>query len=86
MENISAEEMLRRIQELQFAAVELNLYLDNFPTNKQALSDYNKITEDLNRMKKLYESTRGPITNFGTSPSQYPWRWIEEPWPWEVME
>lgn len=84
MDNQSREDLLNKIQELEFAAVDLNLFLDNNPTHKQALSDYNKFTEQLINLKKVYESKYGPLANFGSASSQYPWKWVEEPWPWEV--
>lgn len=86
MKDMTREELMGKIRELQFAAVELNLFLDNHPENKQALSDYNKISEDLCELKKMYEEKCGPLTNYGYAPSQYPWQWVNEPWPWERMD
>ncbi|MDI6617725.1 MAG: spore coat protein CotJB [Clostridiales bacterium] len=84
MEKIDCDHLLKKIQELEFASVDLTLYLDNHPTCKQAISDYNTITEKLEKLKKVYEAEYGPLTHFGGSPSQYPWRWVSEPWPWET--
>lgn len=78
------EDLLRKIQEVEFAAVDLNLFLDTHPGNQRALMDYNMITSELNRLKRMYEMQYGPLSNFGTSPSKYPWQWIESPWPWEI--
>lgn len=86
MEELKCEDLLKRIQELEFAAVDLNLFLDNHPENQQALIDYNKITEELKKLKKMYEAQYGPLTNFGYAPSQYPWAWVNDPWPWEVKD
>lgn len=86
MKDMTREELMEKIRELQFAAVELNLFLDNNPENKQALSDYNKISEDLCQLKRMYEEKCGPLTHFGYAPSQYPWQWVNEPWPWERMD
>lgn len=86
MKDMAREELMEKIRELQFAAVELNLFLDNHPENKQALSDYNKISEDLSQLKRMYEEKCGPLTNYGYAPSQYPWQWVNEPWPWERMD
>ena len=83
MDGMTGDKMLRKIQELEFAAVELNLFLDNHPTHQRALMDYNMITQELMQVKQAYEMQYGPLTNFGFAPSQYPWRWVEEPWPWE---
>lgn len=77
-------DMLRRIQELSFACVDLNLYLDTHPRDQRALRDYNTYACQLMMLTRQYESMYGPMTNFGTAQSQYPWRWIEDPWPWEI--
>lgn len=86
MEMMDRKTMLTRIQELEFAAVELNLFLDTHPENQQALADFNMITEQLINMKNAYEMMFGPLCNFGSSPSRYPWKWIDEPWPWEEVD
>lgn len=75
--------MLRDIQELEFSCVELNLYLDNHPDCERALADYNMYTEKLINLKNIFEMKYGPLANFGSSPSRFPWQWVEEPWPWE---
>lgn len=86
MHEMSRKEMMRKIQELEFATIDLNLYLDNHPTNQKALMDYNTLTRDLINLKRMYEMKYGPLTNFGYAPSQYPWQWINDPWPWEIQE
>ncbi|OAA91826.1 spore coat protein CotJB [Clostridium ljungdahlii] len=80
------KKLLDEIRQLEFATVDLNLYLDNFPDNKKALSDYNMFTNQLIRLKRNYEDRFGILTNFGYSESQFPWTWINEPWPWECGE
>ncbi|ATW23413.1 spore coat protein CotJB [Candidatus Formimonas warabiya] len=83
MSKSNRRSLLRKIQELEFAAVELNLFLDTHPENEQALCDYNRFTEELMNVKNMYEIRYGPLANFGSSPSQFPWQWIQSPWPWE---
>lgn len=75
---------LLRIMELEFTAIELNLFLDTHPQDQRALADYNATAQELARAKAIYESRYGPILNYGLSPSPEAWRWIEEPWPWEI--
>ncbi|HCD09371.1 MAG TPA: spore coat protein CotJB, partial [Thermoanaerobacter sp.] len=31
-----------------------------------------------------YEQFYGPLMVFGHSQSQYPWKWVDDPWPWEI--
>ncbi|RKD22471.1 spore coat protein JB [Caminicella sporogenes DSM 14501] len=82
--DINRKDLLKKIQEVEFAIVDLNLYLDTHPKNQRALADYNMLTNELFRLKKIYEMNYGPLTNFGYAPSHYPWQWIESPWPWEL--
>lgn len=77
-------EVLHRIMALEFTAVELGLFLDTHPEEMRALADYNATVEELLRLKQMYEQRYGPLLNFGFSPSPQSWRWIEEPWPWQV--
>lgn len=76
--------MLKRVQEMEFVAVELNLYLDTHPCDMAALNDFNCAVEALCRLRKEYEEVYGPLFNFGFSPSRNSWQWIEGPWPWEI--
>jgi spore coat protein JB len=76
--------MLVNIMAHEFTAVEFNLYLDTHPRDERALRAYNKTVDKLHELKKEYEEHYGPLTNFGYSNSDYPWRWVEEPWPWEI--
>ena len=67
-------DLLDEIKKYQFYAVELNLYLDNFPNNKKATNDY---------LIMDYEKNFGPLRNFGSAYFENPVAWISSPWPWE---
>jgi spore coat protein JB len=77
--------LLRRIQSLEFTTLELNLYLDTHPADQRALSDFNRFSKELHEANQEYESRYGPLVNFGHSSSPSAWKWINEPWPWEMM-
>ena len=77
-------DMLRKLQEVQFACIDLNLYLDTHPADQRALMDFNAYACQLAMLIKQYECMYGPLLNYGFSQSQYPWQWIEGPWPWEM--
>lgn len=83
-QDVSFESLLKEIQKVEFAVIELNLFLDTHPDNEKALNDYNKYTVDLSKLKKEYRMKHGPFANFGHGTSDLPWQWIESPWPWEV--
>ncbi len=77
--------MLRKIQEIQFVAVELNLYLDTHPCDVDAINDFNCAVQVLEKRKKAYQDEFGPLLNFGFGGySKEPWQWVESPWPWEI--
>lgn len=79
-------ELLGRIRELEFVEVDLNLFLDNHPDNKQAINDYNMFSEKLAALKSKYEETYGTLCNFGNGKNCSSFTWVEEPWPWEKTE
>ena len=74
------EEMLKEIRCLDFAIVELALYLDTHPDDQKALCLHRKYCKQAKELKDKYQKVYGPLT------INYPcnkWRWLEEPWPWE---
>lgn len=75
--------LLRQIQEVEFAAIELQLYLDTHPHDQRALAEYNSYANQLLMLKQQYEMLYGPPLNFGFSPNHCSWRWLDSPWPWE---
>ncbi len=75
--------LLDRMRGYEFAALELNLYLDSHPYDRKALSDYNFYARQVMALKVEYERLYGPLIHFGFGYSQSPWQWIKDPWPWE---
>lgn len=83
---ISKQDLIRKIQEFSFAAVELNLFLDTHPDNQQALKDYNYISSMLKQLTELHDQKFGPFKGFGhSSVTGNYWSWVaeDEKWPWE---
>lgn len=75
---------LRAVQELEFALVELNLYLDTHPNDQNALAAFNDFASRYATARSNYEAQYGPLVNFGNSGPTSSWVWINEPWPWEI--
>lgn len=80
---MNPKDMLKSIRVYQFCAVDLNLYLDNFPDDKNARDDYNKVSCKLKNLISEYEKACGPLTNFGSAFVENPKAWVNRPWPWE---
>lgn len=88
MEPVKVDEtyyrMLEELQQLDFVLVELTLYLDTHPNDMQALQQFNQTAQQRQQCAYRFESCYGPLLQFGHSYSQYPWRWADPPWPWQV--
>ena len=76
-------ELKRKIQELSFTLVELNLYLDTHPNCTQALELYNRYSLELKNLREEYNAKYGPLMNFGICPAGNSFSWVNSPWPWE---
>ena len=73
-------EMIDQIKSLDFAIIELGLYLDTHPDDQKALCMHREYCKQVKNLKDKYQKMYGPLTIF------YPcnkWRWLEQPWPWE---
>ncbi|MCG0275243.1 MAG: spore coat protein CotJB [Thermosediminibacteraceae bacterium] len=79
----SMVEMLREIQALEFAVYDLALFLDTHPCDRRALEDRNKLVNRLNQLRKMFEDRFGPL-RLDSFESQFPYRYINDPWPWEI--
>lgn len=79
-----ANKDLLRLQELEFGALEIRLYLDTHPLNVKAQQDFTSLTNQIQQQLPIVEKTYGPIQQYGYS-QENPIRWIEEPWPWELI-
>ncbi len=74
------EEMIHQIKSLNFAVIELGLYLNTHNDDQRALCLHREYTNKLKELKDKYQKVYGPLSIY------YPckkWRWLEEPWPWE---
>ena len=76
------QEMLLEVQKLQFAALDIALYLDTHPNDPVALYRHKMYTDQLKQVKEAYEMQYGPMTIFGHEYGDN-WRYINSPWPWE---
>jgi len=75
------DELMLNIQKYCFAAHELNLYLDVYPDDIQAIGLYNQYKNESTNLINEYESKYGKICL--DINDNYTWEWINSPWPWE---
>lgn len=75
-------ELLRKISALDFYIIDLGLYLNTHPCDKEAIALYNEHVEQANKLKKEYTELYGMLLS-NNSASKCPWQWIENPWPWQ---
>lgn len=73
--------MLRKVQEADFMAYDLMLFLDTHPNCQTALTQYKDAVEKARTLRRRYEAAYGPLTAAASSTAA-PWQWIKDPWPW----
>ena len=81
-DNYTPEALLRKIQELAFAKVECELYLDGYPECTQALEYYKELIAEYRRLTELYEGSHAPIRQENITGDS--WSWVDTPWPWQI--
>lgn len=76
------KQLYARLQRLDFAIVELALYLDSYPDNASALDYYRKMVEERKAVAHEYTQACGPMTIMdNVNPTV--WEWGQSPWPWQ---
>ena len=75
--------LLTNIDALGFAMIDLNLLLDVYPNNQEAINLFNQYRKQKESLTNEYESKYGPITTNSDSLNSYPWAWDDMPWPWD---
>ncbi len=75
--------LLKELQALEFSAYDFVLYLDTHPGDQRALAEYSRLMNESKHLRSIYNSQYGPLM-LEDSVNQPCWRWIEEPWPWEI--
>ena len=78
-------QMLEKLTAMDFYTLDLNLYLDTHPDDRQAQSKFNSVAREANELRRQYESMYGPLCTRRPMDG-YPWPWINNPWPWNKSE
>lgn len=79
---INKMDLLKQISATRFMIIDLALFLNTHPKDKETIIEYNYYVKEWKGLKEHYEINFGMLTQL-TSLSSYPWQWMSEPWPWE---
>lgn len=79
---MSRDEMLKRITELDFFIIDLHLYLNTHPDDSEAITLYNDCVMQVKELRDQYNMHYGMLLA-NNSTSKQPWQWINNPWPWQ---
>ncbi len=82
MENMCQHELMEYIRSVNFAMIELALFLDTQPENDCASDAYQEYRKSFQKAVSLYEKKFEPLTIYGVKDDNY-WTWGNEPWPWQ---
>lgn len=77
------EELLFNLNQIQFAMHELNLYLDNYPNDRNTLNTFMTYKNMYNNLLNEYENKYEPIIINGVNDNNTPFTWENSPSPWD---
>lgn len=81
---MTREELLNELMQLDFMAVDLALYLNNHPDDRDIIAQYNKTITAADTVRDKYESMYGPLCSFRSLSNKDMFSWIDNPWPWQA--
>ena len=86
-ESGSKHEMMNKIREIDFAIIDLNLFLDTHPNCKDALELFTKLAATSKSMKSDYQRKYGPLYASNCH-NAVPFEWVSDDykWPWQKQE
>ena len=77
------EEALFNLDQIQFAMHELNLYLDNYPNDREMFNQFTMLRSSYNKLLADYENRYSAINVNSMSLNNVPFGWVQQPWPWD---
>lgn len=77
------EQLLLKIQIIEFVMYDAALYLDTHPCDEAALDYFHHFRKLKEEAVAEYAACYGPLT-MDTVESKNKWTWIDHPWPWEM--
>ncbi len=80
---MNKDKLKHEIMALDFALVDLKLYLNTHPDCASSIKLYNSIVEKRKVLFDTYQSLYGPLIAETYSGSEECWDWVDDPWPWQ---
>ena len=82
--NTERERLFHDIGIIDFVIVEMTLYLDTHPTDREAMEYLKHYVRMKNQAMKEYAMKYGPLRISDMDGcKQNEWKWATQPWPWE---
>ncbi len=82
---MNREELLQKLSELDFIAVDLALFLNTHPNDSDAIQAYNQVITAADAVRMKYEEAYGPLCSFRSyAMDTEEWQWKNNPWPWQT--
>lgn len=81
--NSDQERMLREIGMIDFVVIEMTLYLDTHPNDRNAIEYFNHYIRLKNQALRDYAAKYGPLTLSTADSYSKEWKWATKPMPWE---
>ena len=75
--------ILTDIDALTFSLIDMNLYLDVNPEDRNIIKQYNENLGKLKQYIDMYQDKYGILLPNSMALNKYPWQWINSPFPWE---
>lgn len=78
---MNTDKILSRLTVLDFMAVDLALYLNTHPDDKEVIEKYNAVIDEADKLRCFYEDKIGPIYSYRSFSDKNYFSWINTPWP-----
>ena len=79
---MSKAAMEKEIARVSFTMDELRLFLDTHPRQREALSAFDELRRQREKLIDSYEKSYGPMCAYRAGGTDK-WNWVQQAWPWE---
>lgn len=73
---------LMKLSAVQFTLLELHMYLDTHPYDKQAQEKHDKNMRLYEQLKAAFVEKYGPLKPSDGNGAE----WLRDPWPWDIQK